>query len=126
MARIDNLTNFLTDVATSIRTKKGTTNKIAPKDFDTEIESIQSGGGTPNLQEKSVTITENTTTEIIADSDYDGLSKVSVTTSVPGSSGEGLTELSDISYLFYNEYRQEQFDDFKKVKWNGTALYAFY
>ena len=51
MARIDNLTNFLTDVATSIRTKKGTTNKIAPKDFDTEIESIQSGGGTPNLQE---------------------------------------------------------------------------
>ena len=84
MARIDNLTNFLTDVATSIRTKKGTTNKIAPKDFDTEIESIQSGGGTPNLQEKSVTITENTTTEIIADSDYDGLSKVSVLTNVAG------------------------------------------
>lgn len=88
MARIDNLTNFLTDVATSIRTKKGTTNKIAPKDFDTEIESIQSGGGTPNLQEKSVTITENTTTEIIADSDYDGLSKVSVLTNVTGSSDE--------------------------------------
>lgn len=84
MARIDNLTNFLTDVATSIRTKKGTTDKIAPKDFDTEIESIQSGGGTPNLQEKSVTITENTTTEIIADSDYDGLSKVSVITNVAG------------------------------------------
>lgn len=91
MARIDNLTNFLTDVATSIRTKKGTTDKIAPKDFDTEIESIQSGGGTPNLQEKSVTITENTTTEIIADNDYDGLSKVSVITNVTG----GGTEIPD-------------------------------
>ena len=43
MARIDNLTNFLTDVATSIRTKKGTTDKISPKDFDTEIESIKTG-----------------------------------------------------------------------------------
>lgn len=88
MARIDNLTNFLTDVATSIRTKKGTTDKISPKDFDTEIESIQSGGGTPNLQEKSVTITENTTTQIIADSDYDGLSKVSVITNVVGGVAE--------------------------------------
>ena len=92
MARIDTLGNFLTDVATSIRTKKGTTNKITPKDFDTEIESIQSGGGTPNLQEKSITIEENTTTEIVADSDYEGLSKVSVTTNVAGGGG---TEIPD-------------------------------
>lgn len=88
MARIDNLTNFLTDVAISIRTKKGTTDKITPKDFDTEIESIQSGGREPNLQEKSVTITENTTTEITPDGDYDGLSKVSVTINVAGGSDE--------------------------------------
>ena len=96
MARIDNLTNFLTDVATSIRTKKGTTDKIAPKDFDVEIESIQSGGGTPNLQEKSVTITENTTTEIIADSDYDGLSKVSVTTNVAGGGADEYFNVNNI------------------------------
>lgn len=93
MARIDTLGNFLTDVATSIRTKKGTTDKITPKDFDTEIESIQSGGGTPNLQEKSITIEENTTTEIVADSDYEGLSKVSVTTNVAG--GATGTEIPD-------------------------------
>lgn len=43
MARIDNLTNFLTDVAESIRTKKGTTDKISPSNFDTEIESIETG-----------------------------------------------------------------------------------
>lgn len=45
MARIDTLTNFLTDVANAIRSKKGTTAKISPSDFDTEIESIEGGGG---------------------------------------------------------------------------------
>lgn len=47
MARIDTLNNFLTDVADSIREKKGTTDKISASDFDTEIQSIQSGGGEP-------------------------------------------------------------------------------
>ena len=44
MARIDTLGNFLTDVATAIRNKKGTTDTIAASDFDTEIESIETGG----------------------------------------------------------------------------------
>mgnify|MGYP000251266026 CR=1 FL=1 len=43
MARTDTLGNFLTDVADSIRTKKGTTDKILASNFDTEIESIESG-----------------------------------------------------------------------------------
>ena len=43
MARIDTLGNFLTDVATAIRNKKGTTDTIAASDFDTEIASIESG-----------------------------------------------------------------------------------
>lgn len=46
MARVDNLTNFLTDVADSIRAKKGTTDTIPASSFDTEISSIQSGTGT--------------------------------------------------------------------------------
>lgn len=45
MARIDTLNNFLTDVADSIREKKGTIEEIPAANFDTEIESISSGGG---------------------------------------------------------------------------------
>lgn len=45
MARIDNLTNFLTDVADAIRDKKGTTGLIQASNFDTEIASIETGGG---------------------------------------------------------------------------------
>lgn len=43
MARIDNLNNFLTDVADSIREKKGTTELIPASAFDTEIDSISGG-----------------------------------------------------------------------------------
>ena len=42
MARTDNLTNFLTDVADSIRDKKGTIGEIQASQFDTEIASIES------------------------------------------------------------------------------------
>lgn len=44
MARTDNLTNFLTDVADSIREKKGTSEPILASNFDTEIDSITTGG----------------------------------------------------------------------------------
>ena len=45
MARIDNLTNFLTDVATAIKDKKGDNTSIKASDFDTEITNLPSGGG---------------------------------------------------------------------------------
>ena len=45
MAKNDNLTDFLTDVADAIRAKKGTTSKINPQDFSSEIASIETGGG---------------------------------------------------------------------------------
>ena len=47
MARIDNLTNFLTDVATAIKDKKGTNDTIKASDFDTEITNLPSGGSEP-------------------------------------------------------------------------------
>jgi hypothetical protein len=43
-----------------------------------------SGGTTPTYQEKSVTITENGTTSVTADSGYDALNKVNITTNVSG------------------------------------------
>lgn len=42
------------------------------------------GGSTPALQNKSVTITENGTTNVTADTGYDGLGEVEVTTNVGG------------------------------------------
>ncbi len=43
MARTDDLRNYLTDVANSIRTKKGTTDKIIAENFDNEINGISGG-----------------------------------------------------------------------------------
>lgn len=44
VARINNLTNFLTDVATAIKTKKGDSTPIPASNFDTEINNLPSGG----------------------------------------------------------------------------------
>lgn len=43
MAKDNNLTDFLADVADAIREKKGTTELINPQDFASEIASIESG-----------------------------------------------------------------------------------
>lgn len=83
MARTDTLGNFLTDVADAMRAKTGESGTIQASDFDTIIAGITTP---PTLQDKQVTITENTTTTIEADSNYDGLGTVSVTTNVSGGS----------------------------------------
>ena len=46
MAKNNNLTDFLTGVADAIRTKKGATELINPQNFESEILSIETGGGT--------------------------------------------------------------------------------
>lgn len=45
MAKNNNLTDYLTDLANAIREKKGTTDPINPQDFSAEIASIETGGG---------------------------------------------------------------------------------
>ena len=61
MARIDNLTNFLTDVADSIRSKKETQEKISPADFDTEISTIETGVDTSDATATANDILSNKT-----------------------------------------------------------------
>lgn len=75
MARTDNLTNFLDDVAVAIKSKKGYegSQKIPAGNFDTEISSIT----TVNNQNK--TITPTTSQQIItADQGYTGIGTATV------------------------------------------------
>lgn len=78
MAKTDNLTDFLTSVANAIRAKKGTSDLINPQNFDSEIAGISTA---KEEQEKTVTITENGTTDITPDDRYT-LSKATVITNV--------------------------------------------
>ena len=50
MAKDNNLQDFLTDIADAIREKKGTTEKINPQDFATEIANLSGGEETSNIE----------------------------------------------------------------------------
>jgi len=80
MARTNNLTNFLTDVASAIKEKKGSQTNIPASNFDTEILALPSQG---TYQEKTVTITQNGQTALTPDSGYDAMERVEITVNVP-------------------------------------------
>lgn len=97
MAKNDNLTDFLTDVANAIRTKKGTTDPINPQNFSDEIASIKSGGSSV-VTEKNVNFV-----------DYDGTLLYSYTIE----EAQALTELPPLPI------HPEQ-DIFVCEKWSKT------
>ena len=83
---ITRIQNAKTALKTSINAKTDSNHQITNEtidDYSDFVDSIQTGS-TPNLQSKSVTIQTNTTTNISADSGYDGLSSVEVVTNVSG------------------------------------------
>lgn len=61
MAKTNNLTDFLTDVAGAIRAKKGTTGTINPQDFSDEIASISSGTDTSDATATAADILKDKT-----------------------------------------------------------------
>ena len=61
MAKNNNLTDFLTDVANAIRTKKGTTGTINPQDFSSEIASISTGVDTSDATATAADILKDKT-----------------------------------------------------------------
>ena len=76
MARTNNLNDFLSDVAESIKAKKGINTKIPANKFDEEIASIV-GGSEPKLQSKEFR-PQNKAQRVTPDTGYDGLSDVLV------------------------------------------------
>ena len=80
MARINSLTNFLTDVATAIKSKTGKNTSIPAANFDTEIMTIETGG---TYQSKTVTISANGDQTITPDQGYDAIDQIVIQTRVP-------------------------------------------
>ena len=101
MAKNDNLTDFLADVADAIRSKKGISNPINPQDFSAEINSIE-GGGTSTPSRPTWT----------GHADAEGLRAI------------GWTD-EDIAY--YQEHGvnwNEEDDEYHKVSDGNKALYG--
>ena len=70
MAKTDNLTDFLTGVADAIRTKKGTTEKINPQNFETEIGSIEGNKFIALVRRTIETVTEDDLFGVTSIGDY--------------------------------------------------------
>ena len=79
MARTDNLTNYLTDVADAIKTKKGSQTNIPAANFDTEILNLPSQGV---YQTVSETVSINGSYNFTPDTGYDAISVLNLTVNV--------------------------------------------
>jgi surface protein len=124
------------NTADAIREKKGTTDLIAPVNFAEEINGITTGVPINN-QDKVVDITENGTTEVVADGGYTGLGKVTINTEVEGAKpkwtghadAEGLKAIgwTDEDIAYYQQYGvnwNEEDDEYHKVTDDNKALYG--
>lgn len=79
MARINNLTNFLTDISSAIKQKTGDNTPIPASQFDTEILSIETAG---NYQTKELTVSSNGNYIISPDQNYDAFEQLTLTIDV--------------------------------------------
>ena len=99
MAKTDNLTDFLVDVADAIREKKGTSDPINPQNFSDEIRAFEIGGG-------------GSATKWTGHADAEGLRAI------------GWTD-EDIAYYQENGVNwNEEDDEYHKVSEANKALYG--
>ena len=115
-----------------------TTLNMTTLDGGVIIKRGEGGGGvTINNQDKVVDITENGTTEVVADSGFTGLGKVTINTEVEGAKpkwtghadAEGLKAIGwtdeDIAYYQENGVNwNEEDDEYHKVTDDNKALYG--
>lgn len=80
MARVNNLTNFLTDVANAIKEKTGDNSSIPASQFDSKILAIPAQG---SYQTKSISIVSNGTMTLLPDTNYDAMDRVVISVDVP-------------------------------------------
>ncbi len=80
MARTNNLTNFLNDVATAIKTKKGSEASIPATNFDTEILALPSQGV---YEQRVLNISANGSQTITPSAGFDAIDELALTVAVP-------------------------------------------
>ena len=136
MARTDTLTNYLTDVATAIKTKKGDNTPIKASEFDTEIANLPSGGGAViEITDASYLFYEGARTEYLNEI----LSLCKNVTSAKymfymcklselDLSNFDTSEIEDASYMFSNNMTVQKYDltgwDTSKVKKMTRMFYS--
>ena len=104
--KTDNLTDFLTDVADAIRTKKGTSEPINPQDFSAEIASIEGGDSVEIIQPEFINV------EWTGHADVEGLKAIG-------------WDDNDIAYFQqYGVNWNEEDDDAHKVSEENKAIYG--
>ena len=106
-SEITRLTQAKADIKTAIENKGVTVPTNAKLDDYPELIDDIEQGSTPNLQTKSVSITENGTTTVEPDPGYDGLSEVGVSVNVQGGGGSGTS------------------DDVRFIDYDGTVLHTY-
>ena len=80
MARVNNLNDFLTDVASAIKTKKGSEVAIPAANFDTEILALPSQG---TYEQRVLNISKNGTQTITPSEGFDAIDELELTVAVP-------------------------------------------
>ena len=124
-SEITRLTQAKADIKTAIENKGVTVPTNAKLDDYPELIDDIEQGSTPNLQTKSVSITENGTTTVEPDPGYDGLSEVGVSVNVQGGGGGGSATANDVNFIDYDgtilhSYTAEEFLALTEMPENPT------